>query len=306
MKIGNIVLPEGAILAPMAGFTEVGFRGVCANAGASMTVTEMVSAKGLIYDSKNTFELLHRSEYEKICAIQLFGSEPDVMAEAVKDEALQSFDIIDINMGCPVPKVVKNGEGSALMKNISLASKVIEACKKNTNKPVTVKFRLGWDEGNINYIEFGKMCEGSGADAIALHSRTRAMMYSGKADVTAWEKLKKAVNIPVIASGDVVDIEGYNVAMQLCDGVMIGRGALGRPEIFAQIIGKSYESKLSIIKEHIEILKKYFDDKYIATNIRKHIAHYLKGIKGARAIKGGLAALTTTQAVIDAVSEVLE
>lgn len=307
MKIGNIQLNEGAILAPMAGYTEVGFRAVCAHQGAVMTVTEMISAKGIMYNGEKTIELLHVSPYEKLCAVQIFGSEPDIMAEAVKTDYLKNFPIIDINMGCPVSKVVKSGEGSALMKNSALASKIISAIKLAAgSRPVTVKFRLGWDNNSKNYIEFGKMAQDSGADAITLHSRTRADFYSGQADVKAWEQLKNAVNIPVIASGDIRDRHGYENALKIVDGVMIGRGALGRPQIFREILGnQDLITTWEAITLHIDELLKYYNDNYVAVNFRKHAGYYLKGINGSREIKVKLNKAQSTQEIKQILSDFL-
>jgi tRNA-dihydrouridine synthase B len=287
MKIGDIDLGEGAILAPMAGFTEPGFRAVCARIGAGLTVTEMVSAKGLIHNGEKTLELLHTSQYEKISAVQIFGSDPEVMAQAVQSPYLEKFDIIDINMGCPVNKVVKNGEGSALMKNLPLASKIISAVKAAAqDRPVTVKFRLGWDRDTKNYIDFGKMCQDSGADALTLHARTRADFYSGRAKIEAWEKLKNAVSIPVIANGDIKDKQSYRQALDWADGVMIGRGALGYPQIFADVLDKSVDLTLmEAVLMHINELLKYFEPERAAINFRKHAHHYLKGVPNSREIK---------------------
>lgn len=307
MKIGNIELPYGAILAPMAGYTEAGFRAVCAREGAVMTVTEMISAKGLLMDGKNTLELLQRNEFEKICAVQLFGHEPDVMAEAVLSDFLKPFDIIDINMGCPVRKVVKNGAGCALMKNPALASKIISGIKKNAGKrPVTVKFRMGWSKNLENYVEFGKMCEASGADAVTLHSRFGLDYYSGNALKNAWSKLKESVNIPVIANGDIREKPDFQNAMNFVDGVMIGRGALGRPQLFGEIRGfSSGLSVFEIIEAHISELKKYFDDEKVAINFRKHISHYLKGVYGGREVKAAASKITSTNELLALVKSVL-
>lgn len=307
MRIGKNELAEGAILAPMAGFTEPGFRAVCAASGAVLTVTEMVSAKGLFYNGEKTIELLHTTEYEKIRAVQIFGSEPDIMAQAVQSQYLEKFDIIDINMGCPVNKVVKNGEGSALMNNLALASKIITAVKKAAGKrPVTVKFRLGWDHNNKNYIEFGKMCQDSGADAITLHSRTRSDFYSGQADIQAWENLKNAVSIPVIANGDIKDKQTYEQALRTADGVMIGRGALGRPQIFAEILDKPRDlSPIEAVKMHIGVLLRFFDPKYVAVNFRKHAHYYLKGLRNSREIKNAINQIDDIDEIIKLLESVL-
>ena len=307
MKIGNIELGTGAILAPMAGYTEIGFRAACAHFGAVMTVTEMISAKGLIYNGEKTLGLLYVSPYEKLCAVQIFGSEPDVMAEAVKTSYLKDFSIIDINMGCPVNKVVKGGEGSALMNNPALASKIISAVKNAAgNRPVTAKFRLGWDENNKNFLDFGKMAQDSGADAITLHSRTRADFYSGYADIKAWEQLKNAVNIPVIASGDIKDKQGYDDALKAVDGVMIGRGALGRPQIFGEVLGKeNLLNPMYAIKIHLNELKKHYDDRMVAINFRKHIGYYLKGTNGGKEIKVLCNQAQSTDEILDLLGKVL-
>jgi tRNA-dihydrouridine synthase B len=308
MKIGNIELPKGAILAPMAGYTEPGFRAVCSYSGAVMTVTEMISAKGLMYNGEKTLELLHVSSLEKLCAVQIFGSDPDIMAEAVKTDYLKKFPIIDINMGCPVHKVVKVNEGSALMNDINLACKIVSSVKLAANdRPVTVKFRLGWDEDNKNFIEFGKRMQDSGADAITLHSRTRMQFYSGNADIRAWKQLKNAVNIPVIASGDIKDKKGFDEACKVVDGVMIGRGALGRPQIFGEILDKdNVLSPMQAVRMHLGELKKCLDDRTVAVNFRKHAGYYIKGINGAREIKVLVNQAQSVDEVLDILSKILD
>lgn len=236
MNISNITIENGLFLAPMAGITDKSFRALCKNFGAGLTTTEMVSVKGLYYNSKNTFKLLEISSCEKPCAVQLFGHEPEIFKAVLKSGVLDKFDIIDINMGCPAPKIVKNGDGSALMKNLDLASQIIKACVASTTKPVTVKFRKGFKKNDDKLIEFAKMCEESGANAITIHPRTREDMFSGTIDLNDIKKVKESVSIPVIGNGDVVDICSYEQMSQVCDGVMIGRGAFKRPEIFSEII----------------------------------------------------------------------
>lgn len=281
-------MPRGAVLAPMAGYTEVGFRDLCAMHGAALTVTEMVSAKGLMYKSKGTRDLLYRGTHEKIAAVQLFGREPDIMAAAAASEELSGFEIIDINMGCPVNKVVKVGEGSALMSDMPTAAKVISACVKAGGKPVTVKFRLGFG-GERNYIEFGKMCEDSGAAAIALHARTREQFYSGVAEDSAFEKLSGSVNIPVIASGDITTTARAEYIMRElgCKGVMVGRGALGKCQVFADYAGGDIPKMTAqeALIYHMRLLSSYLPDRAVAVNMRKHIVFYLKGVRGAKEIK---------------------
>ena len=288
MKIGNIEFKNNLILAPMAGVTDVAFRSICIGFGADAGVTEMVSAKALSYKNGKTADLLFTASNENIKIVQLFGHEPDVMAKICASEYLEKFDIIDINMGCPAPKIVGNGDGCALMKNIGLARDIISACVKATTKPITVKFRSGWDENSINAIEFAKMCESAGASAITIHARTRTQMYAGKADLDIAKSVKYAVKIPVIYSGDIVDKESYDYIKNYtgCDAYMIGRGSLGSPEIFAEILGKSIsKSRYETLVEHIDILKKYYPDRFISGHIRKHLLWYLKGYSGASTIK---------------------
>lgn len=279
MRIGNIEFKNGLLLAPMAGITDVAFRSICVDFGADAGVTEMISAKALHYRNQKTEDLLKIAPNEKIKIIQLFGHEPEVMAEICASKYVEPFDIIDINMGCPAPKIVNNGDGSALMLNIPLAEEIIRACVSATTKPITVKFRSGYDANNICAIEFAKMCERAGASAITVHPRTRSQMYSGKADWSIITEIKKCVNIPVISSGDVVSKETYEQIKKEtnCDGVMIGRGALGYPEIFSEILDKDVNiDKVDIIKKHIEILREYFPERFITKHIRKHLLWYLK------------------------------
>lgn len=288
MKIKNINFENNILLAPMAGVTDVAFRSICIDFGADAGVTEMISAKALFYNNKKTEDLTITEDNEKIKIVQIFGNDPEVMAKMCADERLQKFDIIDINMGCPAPKIVNNGEGSFLMTNIPLAEKIIRECVKATNKPITVKFRSGFDSNNINAVEFARMCERAGASAITIHGRTRTQMYSGNVDLEIIRKVKESVNIPVIASGDIIDKESYLKTLEYthCDGVMIGRGALGNPAIFSQILGKNRDySKFDIIKKHIEILKKYYPNSFISGHIRKHLLWYLKGEYNASEIK---------------------
>ncbi|MBR4745198.1 MAG: tRNA dihydrouridine synthase DusB [Clostridia bacterium] len=287
MKIGNIEFKNNLILAPMAGVTDVAFRSICISCGADAAVGELISAKALVYQNKKTQEMLVTAPNEKIKIVQLFGSEPEIMAKAVKLPILKKFDIIDINMGCPAPKIVNNGEGSALMNNINLAEQIIRACVNATNKPVTVKFRLGWDEKHINCVEFARMCERAGASAITIHGRTRNMFYSGKADWDMIAKVKNAVSIPVIANGDVCDIDSYNSILSKtnCDAVMIGRATLGNPQVFADIVGGKKHTKMYYIKRHVKLLRKYYPERFIVAHMRKHFLWYLKGVKGGAEIK---------------------
>lgn len=275
---------SNVILAPLAGFTDCAFRKVCDECGAGLSVTEMVSAKGLHYNNENT-EYLLKTCSEQPVAVQLFGSEPEIMAEACQNEKLQKFDAIDINMGCPVPKVVKNGEGSALMKDFKKAEKIISACEKATSKPISVKFRLGFDE--ICCVDFAKMCENAGASFITIHGRTQKQFYSGNARYDEIFEASKAVKIPVFCNGDIQTKEDYDFIMQNsnCYGVAIGRKALGNPNIFNELLGKNTVDKISLLVKHYEYLKQNFSERYVFTNFRKHLSCYVDGTQNAKVVR---------------------
>lgn len=278
MKIKNIETKTNIFLAPMAGVTDVGFRKICRDFGAGLTCTEMISVKGLYYGNKKTKEMLMLAPNEHPSCVQLFGSDPDIFRKVIMSGELDKFDIIDINMGCPAPKIVNNGDGSKLLCNIDLARSIIHECVKVTDKPITVKFRMGYNAGDNIAVKFAKMCEEEGASAITIHPRTREQFYSGKADLSVIKAVKEAVNIPVIGNGDVVDKQSYEAMLNTgCDAVMIGRGALGHPEIFAELLGnKVCKSKLEIIMEHLGLLKEVCEnEKFLVLAFRKHLLWYV-------------------------------
>ena len=271
------------ILAPMAGYTDAAFRGLCSKYGADITVTEMVSAKSLIHKNSKTLNLLKKSKYENIVGVQLFGSNPDDMSRACKMDYIQrDFDFVDINMGCPAPKVTKNNSGAALMKDEYLAYSIVEKCVQASKIPVTVKFRLGWNNENINFIKFAKICEDAGAAAITIHARTKEQGYSGHANIEKLEELKNYINIPVVYNGDISDVESCEKAFSKgASSLMIGRASLGNPSIFSDLKKKNKVSKKNIFKSHYKLLNKYYNDYYIITSLKKHSVRYLKGLRNS-------------------------
>ncbi|MBP1890877.1 nifR3 family TIM-barrel protein [Clostridium moniliforme] len=291
MKIGNLEFKNNVFLAPMAGVTDISFRGLCKEQGCGLVYTEMVSAKALYYGSENTKQLLRISEEEMPVAAQIFGNDPKIMVNVVKEYLNKRDDIciIDINMGCPAPKIVKNGEGSALMKNPELAGQIVREIKEVSSKPVTVKFRKGFDEDNINAVQFALALEEAGADAIAIHGRTRKQMYEGKADWNIIKDVKDNVKIPVIGNGDVFTPEDALKMKNLtnCDGIMIARGSMGNPWLFKQIQrilqGEKLkeitpEEKIDMCIRHYELAIKYDGDYKAIREMRKHASWYIKGL----------------------------
>ena len=299
LKIGSVELNNPFILAPMAGVCDLPFRLLCKEKGAAMVCTEMVSAKAIYYNNKNTKELLTIDKNEGPVSLQLFGSEPKLMAEMAKRIEEIPFDILDFNMGCPVPKVVNNGEGSALMKNPVLAGHIIEAMANAISKPVTVKIRAGFDAEHINAVEIAKIAENSGAAAITVHARTREQYYSGKADREIIRLVKEAVSIPVIGNGDIDCYESAKHMLEYtgCDGVAIGRGAEGNPWIFEELNAKyagldynkpSLEEVKEMIMRHARMLIDYKGEYIGIREMRKHAAWYTAGFKGASKLRGCL------------------
>lgn len=291
IKIGNVEIENNVFLAPMAGVTDMPFRKLCKEFGAGLIYTEMASSKAIEYKSEKTENIYKVFEDEHPIAIQIFGSEPKIMANTA--EKLSEFaDIIDINMGCPAPKIVKNGEGSALMKNLDLAGKIIEATVKASKVPVTVKMRKGWDDNHINAPELAKIAEDCGASMVTVHGRTREQMYSGNADLEIIKKVKDCLKIPVIGNGDIRDFESAKRMFNEtgCDGIMIARGAQGNPWIFKEILNGSNEKptlseRINLIIRHLKLEVEYKGEYTGIREMRKHIANYLKGIPGSSQIK---------------------
>ena len=297
LKIGNVELENRYILGPMAGVTDLPFRLLCREQGAGLLCMEMVSAKAIYYNNRNTESLLEIHPNEKPVSLQLFGSDPKIMSEMAKRIEERPFAILDVNMGCPVPKVVKNGEGSALMKDPKLVYEIVSALVKAIEKPVTVKIRKGFDDDHVNAVEIARIAEEAGAAAVAVHGRTREQHYSGKADWDIIRQVKEAVSVPVIGNGDVTSPQKAAELVRLtgCDGIMIARGAQGNPWIFSEMIHWEETGELpsrpdkdevrEMMLRHARLQLEYKGEFSGIREMRKHVAWYTKGLKGAARLR---------------------
>lgn len=310
MKIGNVELENRVFLSPMAGVTDLPFRLICKEQDCGMLYTEMINAKALCYDDENTKKMLKIEEEEHPVAVQIFGSDPDYMGRAAQIMNEYPNEILDINMGCPAPKVVKNGDGSALMRNPKLAREVLTAVVKNSNKPVTLKIRKGWDDESVNAVEIAKIAEDCGISALAIHGRTREQYYSGKADWNIIEEIKNSISIPVIGNGDVFEVEdAINMLNKTgCDAIMIGRGAQGNPWIFKRInhymqTGEilpepTVEEKINTAIKHLNLALQEHGEYVAVREMRKHIAWYLKGLRHSARVRDEINKIESYEEVV--------
>ena len=318
MKIGNVQLDNEVFLSPMAGVTDLPFRTICKEKGCGMLYTEMINAKALCYDDENTKKMLNLEDDGHPVAVQIFGSDPEYMGKAASIMNQYTNDILDINMGCPAPKVIKNGDGSALMRNPKLAAEVLTAVVKNSKKPVTLKIRKGWDDNSVNALEIAKIAEECGISALAIHGRTREQFYSGKADWDIIAEIKQSINIPVIGNGDVFDVQdAVNMLEKTkCDAIMIGRGSQGNPWIFNRInhymkTGEvlpepTLEEKISTAIKHMNLAVAEHGEYVAVREMRKHIGWYLKGLKNSAKYRDQINKITDYKEVICMLEEYVQ
>lgn len=320
LKIKDLILENNIILAPMAGITDLTFRTICKEFGAGLVTTEMVSAKGLYYKDKKTADLMKTTEFDRPVSLQIFGNEADIMAYVVETiiNDMENIDVVDINMGCPAPKIVKNGDGSALMKSPKLAGEIVKKVKNVSKKPLTVKFRSGWDANSINAVEFAKIIEANGADAIAVHGRYRDQFYSGKADYNIIKQVKDSVKIPVIGNGDVFSVDDAKrlVKETNCDGIMVARGVLGNPWLIKNLVNAMngvddiFEptpiQKLEMLKKHIKMLNKELPEKLTVLEMRKHAAWYIKGLKNSSEIRSRINTIDNLEDLCEVLDKFVE
>ena len=318
MKIGNVNLDNEVFLSPMAGVTDLPFRLICKEKGCGMLYTEMINAKALCYDDENTKKMLKIEDEEHPIAVQIFGSDPEYMGKAAAIMNQYPNEILDINMGCPAPKVIKNGDGSALMRNPKLAAEVLKAVVKNSEKPVTLKIRKGWDDDSVNAVEIAKIAEECGISALAIHGRTREQFYSGKADWDIIAEIKQSINIPVIGNGDVFEVQdAVNMLEKTkCDAIMIGRGAQGNPWIFKRInhymrTGEilpepTLEEKITTAIKHMNLAVAEHGDYVAVREMRKHIGWYLKGLKNSARYRDQINKITDYKEVISMLEEYVQ
>lgn len=316
LQIGNVTLKNNVILAPMAGVTDLPFRILCREQGAGLICMEMVSAKAIYYQNKNTEQLLRIHPAEMPVSLQLFGSDPDIISEMAKRIEERPFAVLDLNMGCPVPKVVNNGEGSALMKNPKLVAEILDKLVKAIRKPVTVKIRKGFDEEHVNAVEIARIAEACGAAAVAVHGRTRQQYYSGRADWDVIAAVKDAVSIPVIGNGDVTDPLSAEAMLRHtgCDGVMIGRAAQGNPWIFREVTKyletgiipprPAPEEVRELVRRHAELQLEYKGEYTAVREMRKHLAWYTAGYPCSARFRRMINALETMEELMAAVEEI--
>ena len=317
MKIGNLEVENPLILGPMAGVTDWAFRTICAKMGANITVTEMVSSRALVYKDQKSAKLLRKNE-GSLCGAQIFGNDPAIMAEAAGLALdISGCDFLDINMGCPMPKIANSGDGCGLMRTPELAEEIVRACVKAVDVPVTVKCRLGWDKGSINVLDFTKRMEQAGASMVTVHGRTRAMLYTGVADWDTIRKVKEQLSIPVIANGDIVDADSARRCLKWtgADGLMIGRATFGDPWIFAEVAaemaGKEIPERpcladrIAVAVEQFQMAEQDHGEKVACLEARKHFAWYLRGVRNASFYKREITSLTTMEDIYRVAKDVV-